>query len=47
MYATLALKDMGYTNVAHLEVGFNGWKKAHGEVQDVSASSKWIRRKQA
>lgn len=23
-----ALKDMGYTNVAHLETGFKGWKEA-------------------
>ena len=45
VYATLALKDMGYSNVAHLEVGFNGWKKAGGQVQDVSATSKWVRRK--
>lgn len=44
VYATLALTDMGYTNVAHLEVGFNGWRKSGGEVQDVSGSSKWIRR---
>ncbi|MFK7913487.1 MAG: rhodanese-like domain-containing protein [Pseudomonadales bacterium] len=44
VYATLALKEMGYTNVAHLEVGFNGWKKAGAEVQDVSATSKWVRR---
>ena len=47
VYATLALKDMGYSNVAHLEVGFNGWKKAGREVQDVSATSKWVRRKKA
>jgi rhodanese-related sulfurtransferase len=47
VYATLALKDMGYANVAHLEVGFNGWKKAGGEVQDVSATSKWMRRDKA
>ncbi|MEM7221217.1 MAG: rhodanese-like domain-containing protein [Pseudomonadota bacterium] len=44
VYATLALKDMGYQNVAHLEVGFNGWKKAGGAVEDVSATSKWVRR---
>jgi len=44
VYATIALKGMGYKNVAHLEVGFNGWKKADGEVQDVAATSKWVRR---
>ena len=47
VYATLALQDMGYTNVAHLEVGFNGWQKAGGEVEDVSATSRWIRRDKA
>lgn len=44
VYATLALKDMGYQNVAHLEAGFNGWKKAGGTVKDVVATSKWVRR---
>ena len=44
VYATLALRDMGYTDVAHLEVGFNGWRKAGGEVYDYGATSKWIRR---
>ena len=44
VYATLTLQAMGYTDVAHLEVGFNGWKKAGGEIQDVSATSRWVRR---
>ncbi len=44
VYATLALQDMGYANVAHLEEGFNGWKKAGGEIEDVSATSRWVRR---
>ena len=44
VYATLALSGMGYTNVAHLEVGFNGWKKAGGDVEDVASTSRWIRR---
>ncbi len=44
VYATLALEDMGFQDVAHLEVGFNGWQKAGGNVQDVSATSKWVRR---
>ena len=45
VFATLALQDMGYRSVAHLEVGFNGWRKAGGKVQDVAATSKWVRRK--
>lgn len=44
VYATLALKDMGYGDVGHLEVGFNGWKQAGGEVKDINATSKWVRR---
>lgn len=44
VYATLALRDMGYQQVAHLEVGFNGWQKAGQPVEDVSATSKWVRR---
>ena len=44
VYATLVLEDMGYKNVAHLEVGFNGWKKAGGEVEDVASTSRWVRR---
>jgi len=44
VYATLALRDMGYTNVAHLEVGFNGWKKAGEAIEDVGATSRWVRR---
>lgn len=42
--ATLALEDMGFTNVAHLEAGFGGWQKAGREVEDVGATSRWIRR---
>lgn len=30
VYATLALIDMGYANVSHLEAGFSGWKHAGG-----------------
>ena len=44
VYATLALQDMGFKDVAHLEVGFNGWKKAGGSVEDVASTSKWMRK---
>ncbi|MFT7652098.1 MAG: rhodanese-related sulfurtransferase [Limisphaerales bacterium] len=44
VYATLALQEMGFKDVAHLEVGFNGWKKAGQAVEDVAATSKWVRR---
>ncbi len=42
--ATDVLQQIGYTNVAHLEVGFNGWADAGGEVEDVNADSKWVKR---
>ena len=44
VYATLALEEMGFKDVAHLEVGFNGWKKAGGAVEDVASTSKWMRK---
>lgn len=42
--ATLALSDMGYTNVAHLAEGFRGWKDSGQSIDDVAATSRWIRR---
>ena len=33
--AAAALLDMGYTNVAHLESGFGGWKDAGKPVEQV------------
>ncbi len=42
--AALALKDMGFTNVAHFEPGFNGWAQAGEAVQDVKSTSRWVRR---
>ena len=30
-----ALQQLGYTDVAHLEIGFDGWKQAGGEVEKV------------
>jgi len=44
VYATLALLDMGFKDVAHLDPGFNGWKAAGGAVQDFAATSKWVKR---
>lgn len=43
--ATAVLVDLGFTNVAHLEVGFNGWAEAGGPVDDVSARSGWVRQR--
>lgn len=45
--ATQALQDMGFRNVAHLEPGFAGWEEARRPVEDVGATSRWVRRDQA
>jgi len=42
--AALALQDMGFKNVAHLEPGFKGWQESGRPVEDVAATSRWIRR---
>lgn len=39
------LGQIGFDNVAHLEVGFNGWDAAGGDVEDVSETSGWVRRR--
>lgn len=44
--ATKALLDMGFQDVAHLEAGFGGWKEAGEPIEDVSATSRWVRRPQ-
>ena len=44
VYATLVLEEMSFKDVAHLEVGFNGWQKAGGTVEDVASTSKWMRK---
>ena len=43
-FAARALLDMGFNDVAHLDAGFNGWKKAGEPVQDVASSSRWMRK---
>ncbi len=44
VFATKALQTMGYSNVAHLEAGFTGWKKADEPINDFARTSKWVRR---
>ena len=46
VFATKVLIDMGFTNVAQLEEGFTGWQKAEEEIEDVSKTSRWVRREQ-
>ncbi|MCY3839176.1 MAG: rhodanese-like domain-containing protein [Gammaproteobacteria bacterium] len=43
--AAKALMDMGFENVAHLEPGFTGWQQAGETIEDVSATSRWVRRR--
>lgn len=42
--AAKALCDIGYTNVAHLTVGFNGWKEAGGMVEPIDPDPKYFRK---
>jgi rhodanese-related sulfurtransferase len=42
--AAKALSDLGYTSVAHLTVGFNGWKDAGGSVEPVEPDPKYFRK---
>lgn len=44
VYATLALQQMGFSNVAHLEPGFKGWHDAGETVDDIASTSRWVRR---
>lgn len=37
------LQDLGYTNVAHLTVGYNGWVEAGGATEAVHADPKYFR----
>ncbi len=38
------MRVMGYPDVAHLEPGFAGWEAAGQPIEDVSSTSKWVRR---
>ena len=42
--AALALQEMGFADVAHLEPGFGGWQKSEEQIQDVASTSRWVRR---
>lgn len=44
VFSTLALLEMGFTDVAHLEPGFSGWLQAGETIEDIASTSKWIRR---
>ena len=43
--AAKALMDMGFGDVAHLEPGFTGWQQAGEPIEDVSTTSRWVRRR--
>lgn len=42
--AAVAMQELGFENVAHLESGFSGWQAADGEIEDAAATSRWVRR---
>lgn len=41
--AAATLVDLGYRNVAHLDVGFNGWAAAGGAIEAVHPDPKYAR----
>ena len=41
--ATSSLKDLGFSNVAHLEHGFTGWVDANEQVERVTSGEKWFK----
>jgi rhodanese-related sulfurtransferase len=41
--AAKVLQDIGYHNVGHLEVGFNGWATAGGAVEPVEPNPKYFK----
>lgn len=43
-FAAKALLDMGYSDVAHLEAGFNGWKESGRDIEDTAEKSRWQRK---
>jgi len=48
--SALAARDlswMGFKDVGHLEAGFNGWAKAGGDIENFSATSRWVRREKS
>ena len=45
--AVQSLTNMGFNNVAHLGAGVTGWHKQGEPIEDVSQSSRWMRRPKA
>ncbi len=41
--ATSALKDLGFSNVAHLAQGFTGWVDSNETVEKVTSGEKWFK----
>ena len=41
--ATSALKDLGFSNVAHLALGFTGWVDSNETVEKVTSGEKWFK----
>lgn len=42
--AAVALQDMGYPRVAHLDGGFAAWEQSGQPVEQAPAAAKWLRR---
>lgn len=42
--AAQVIGEIGFTNVAHLQSGFSGWVEAGYPVEDITETSKWVKR---
>lgn len=42
--AAQVIGEIGFENVAHLDTGFTGWVDEGFEVENIEATSKWIKR---
>ena len=42
--AAKVMKDMGYTDIGHLEPGFGGWEDSGREIEDCKTDAKWVLR---
>ena len=43
--ATSALKDLGFSNVAHLAEGFTGWIDSNEQIEEITSGEKWFNNK--
>lgn len=42
--AAKVIGELGFNNVAHLEPGLTGWIESGGDIEDISETSRWMKR---